>query len=296
MKAGQISLDSTADSCARLPRWVTATGAETLEDVAFLSGAALAQLHMVATHPDTPDALLRARLALRSAEALMQITGRPERAAELRDELLLLRPDDLPGPAGAVYQSWQRATEHPLSVKAVSRVLPNLEAEQIAMWLDAGQGGGITRAVQVLEAVLTGAPRAEAAALIISDAALSQAFGWDVLFPVLSIGLTRADLRKRGADLQMACHRAALRAVKEILPLAQDLSRRAAFLAHVAPKLRAKQSDAALRMFLTHDAVAPATLPMPDRAARRLCDRLVALGAVRELTGRDTFRLYGIAP
>ena len=27
---------------------------------------------------------------------------------------------------------------------------------------------------------------------------------------------------------------------------------------------------------------------MPDRAARRLCDRLVALGAVRELTGRDT--------
>ena len=33
---------------------------------------------------------------------------------------------------------------------------------------------------------------------------------------------------------------------------------------------------------------------MSDRAARRLCDRLVALGAVRELTGRDTFRLYGV--
>ena len=32
---------------------------------------------------------------------------------------------------------------------------------------------------------------------------------------------------------------------------------------------------------------------MTDRAARRLCDRLVELGVVRELTGA-TFRLYGV--
>ena len=58
--------------------------------------------------------------------------------------------------------------------------------------------------------------------------------------------------------------------------------------------LRAKEAGDAVEMFLTRDAVAPSALPLPDRGARRLCDRLVELGAVRELTGRDTFRLYGV--
>jgi|TARA_R100000322_G_scaffold170463_1_gene146253 hypothetical protein len=49
-------------------------------------------------------------------------------------------------------------------------------------------------------------------------------------------------------------------------------------------------------MFLNRGSVAPTVLaPLrSDRAARRFCDRLVELGAVRELTGRDTFRLYGV--
>jgi hypothetical protein len=76
--------------------------------------------------------------------------------------------------------------------------------------------------------------------------------------------------------------------------VAADLTRRAAHLKAVAPKLRAKGAGDAVEMFLTRDVIAPSALPLPDRAARRLCDRLVDLGAIREMTGRDTFRLYGV--
>ena len=64
----------------------------------------------------------------------------------------------------------------------------------------------------------------------------------------------------------------------------------------VAPKLRARGSNEAVALFLSRDAAAPTALTSlrSDRAARRFCDRLVELGAVRELTGRETFRLYGV--
>ena len=145
-----------------------------------------------------------------------------------------------------------------------------------------------------LDAVLTEAPRAEVPALILADAALAQALGWDHVVPLLAAGLKRTDLRKRGDDLRLACHRAVTASAVEAARLAVDLARRASLLKGVAPKLRAKGAGAAVKIFLTQDAVAPSALPLPDRAARRLCDRLVDLGAVRELTGRDTFRLYGV--
>ena len=285
---------SDLDILPRMPVWVTSARAEALEDVAFLLGAALNHLHLVLGREEVPQTLLRERLALRAAEACLGFSGRPERAGELRDAVHLLRPGDLPGPAGESCLSWRRAVERPVSIKALGRALPSLDPGQVAAWLDAGQGGPVTRAAMVLEAVLTDAPRADAPALILADATLAQALGWDHLVPLLAASLKRADLRKRGDDLRWACHRALVSSAVGAARLASELARRAAHLKAVAPKLRAKGAGVAVDMFLTRDAVAPSALPLPDRAARRLCDRLVDLGVVRELTGRDTFRLYGV--
>jgi hypothetical protein len=285
---------SALDTLPRMPAWFTSARAETPEDVAFVSGAALNNLHLVLGQSDVPQALLRDRLALRAAEACVAFSARPERAGELRDAVHLLRPGDLPGPAGETYLAWRRAVDRPLSIKALGRALPTLESDQIAAWLDAGKGAPVTRAAMALEAVLHEAPRAEEAALVLADAALAQALGWDHLVPLLAAGLKRADLRKHGGDLRLASHRALISSAIEAVRQAADLARRAAHLKAVAPKLRAKGAGDAVEMFLTRDALAPSALPLPDRAARRLCDRLVELGAVRELTGRDTFRLYGV--
>ena len=285
---------SDFDTLPRMPAWVTSARSETLEDVAFLSGAALAHLHVVLGRDEVPQALLRDRLALRAAEACVAFSGRPERAGELRDAIHLLRPGDLPGPAGETCLAWRRGVERPVSVKALGRALPTLEPGQIATWLDAGKGGPVNRAAMALEAVLREAPRADVAALILADAALAQALGWEHLVPLLAASLKRADLRKQGDDLRLACHQAFISSAVEVVRLATDVARRAAHLKAVAPKLRAKGAGDAVEMFLTRDAVAPSALPLPDRASRRLCDRLVDLGAVRELTGRDTFRLYGV--
>ena len=290
------------ETLPRMPSWVTSGRPETPEDVAFLSGAALSHLHLVFSCDDVPQNLLRARLALRAAEACVTHVGRPERASELRDAVAFLQPGDSPGPAGEVALSWRRAVERPVSVKALDRALPEVDTHQMAAWLDgcdpggAGQGMPVPNAVAALQAILADRPRDSATALILADAALAQALGWSHVVPLLALGLKRADLRKSGDELRQVWHRAIVSAAAEATREAADLARSAERLRAVVPKLRAKGSDEAVALFLMQDAVAPTTLTSlrSHRAARRFCDRLVELGAVRELTGRDTFRLYGV--
>ena len=285
-----------------MPTWVTFARPETPDDVAFLSGAALSHLHLALSRDDVPQTLLRARLALRAAEACVTHQGRSERAGDLRDAVAFLQPGDCSGPAGEIYLSWRRVVERSVSVEALHRTLPELETDQIATLLDgcdpraAGQGAPVPYAAAVMQAVLADRPRDCTAALILADAALAKSFGWSHVLPLLALGLKRTDLRRSGEELRLACYRAILAAAADVMREAVDIARRAARVKEVAPKLRAKGADEAVALFLTQDAVAPTALASlrSDRASRRFCDRLVELGAVRELTGRDTFRLYGL--
>lgn len=284
---------------AALPGWITATPLETLEVAAFRSGAALAHLTLATAADPVPQALWRDRLALTAAEVSARIAGRREGAGAMRDALHLTRPGDDPGPAGSILRQWSRAVSRPISVANLGRALEGVAPERIALSLDATGPTPVDRAALVIEAVLKGNPRGEISALILADAVLSLGLGRDHLLPLLGPVMTARDLRLRGDDLRLCCHRAAVKGVAQALPVAGTLARAAARLRAAVPKLRAKGATRAVEMFLSQDALTPVALAraMPEglseRAARRLCERLVALDALRELSGRDTFRLYG---
>lgn len=285
------------DAVPRIADWAGLRSSETIENASFSSGAALSVLHMALQNNGLPQALLRARLGLRAAEACVGFSGRQERAADLRDEVHLLRPGDQPGPAGAIYQQWLTVVAHPLRIGRLRKSLPEPMQGRVAGWLAMGHGSPVAQVASVVEFVLSEFPRHEAEALILGDVVLARACGWEYVVPLLASGLKTRDLRKTGDQLRLACHRAVFTSASAAVQLASDLTRRAGRLRAVAPKLRAKAADQAVEMFLSQDAVSPSvalTGLMSDRAARRLCDRLVDLGVVQELTGRATFRLYGV--
>ena len=80
-----ISDDQT--TLPKLPVWVTSGHAETLEHVAFRSGAALTVLDTLVSDPahGVPMKLLANRLALKAATATSKLEGRLAREADLRD-------------------------------------------------------------------------------------------------------------------------------------------------------------------------------------------------------------------
>ena len=293
-----------------VPPWGEAVIGQSPEAAAFASGAALCVLHGLVTYNSgvVPVTLLRNRLALLASEATLRIEGRAETAAAIRDAVYLTRPGDSMGPAGEMYLRWRRTAALRLRGKdwigPFGETLPKPFAEALPHWIKQTEAAGspVAQAVGLMRLILEADPREEATAMICADVVLARGFGWSSPLSLTASHMTRAALR----DLQASdLHLFLTRAARTATALAHDLSRRAALLQQVAPKLRSKGSDHAVALFLQEDAISPATMLSPvikgtktamtDRSARRLCDRLVSLGAVKELTGRGSFRLYGLA-
>jgi hypothetical protein len=153
------------------------------------------------------------------------------------------------------------------------------------------------------------APRvdAEIFALWLSDLVLARRLGWDAPVPLLGTAIAHPSWRRSAAgkrprpgdaDWADALVRAYALAARDAFAVAGELSRRSQSLLAAAPKLRAKGAGRVVELLLGDDAISPATAAkaagLSDRASRRLFDRLVELGAVRELSGRANFRLYGL--
>lgn len=313
-----VTVSDDLTTLPKLPGWVTSGAAETFGSVAFRSGAAFTVLDALASDPThaVPVKLLANHLALKVATATSTLEGRLARESDIRDAYHLTRSGEARGPDGDLLAYWRGAVRLKLTGRdwqaALGAFIGSDLVGEIDSWLMAATKrvrthGPLAGSAFVIGKVLKADDRAERVACLLSDVVLARALNWKSILPITSQRLTKAMLRGLVADGQganLAVQQCILLSIEETTRVARDLAGRAALLHAVAPKLRAKGSEAAVALFLSEDAVAPSamlspmikgtTIPMTDRSARRFCDRLVELGVAHELTDRSTFRLYGI--
>jgi hypothetical protein len=261
-------------------------------DAVFVAGATLATLDAVIRRNDPWAGVWRRRLALKSAAVGH---GRPEDA--LRDAVALCKHDGDPGPAGRAYLAWRMLAEpaRPWPEIAVGLGVSREIGEAVASSFNTHAKSPAPIAAAAAATALHAAfPRCGALAIAVADAVLAARLHWPSTLPLLAPYIGRAKPGEAGWDA--ACCAAYARAAAAACDLHGDLARAAGQLIALGPKLRAKAAAAVVAALLEDDVLTSAT-PIPgitDRGLRRMFDRLVALKAIRELSGRTTFRLYGL--
>ena len=305
------------------PAWARAKNPpESDAEAAFLAGAALVRLDAAVRENPPWAGVWRRRLALGAAAMSVLRAGRSEDEARLRDAFHLTRPGADPGPAGRRLLAWRELSARSIghwrsSFHPAAEVLgvPHDEALQEAI-AAAEAGAGDKRpapfaAAQVFalarRALTQGARRqslggrggeGELLAAWLADCVLAQRLKWPFALPLLAAALfAGAGPRAAGDGAEGAIVFAYAKAAARACDCSAELGRRAQKLLAAQPKLRAKGAPAALAALLDEDSLSASSKTggrMSERGARRLFDRLVALGAVRELTGRAAFRLYGL--
>ncbi|RWP76796.1 DUF1403 family protein [Mesorhizobium sp.] len=297
-----------------VPAWaLTHGGALSDADAAFQAGAALASLDTLARAQASWAGAWRQRLALRCAAASMRLAGRAEDEAALRDAWQLCPAGTDPGPAGAVFGAWRQLALQPPAASAdrLEMILDQLGlhwdcAALADLCTEIEKLAGLQRpapfaAAAIAAHVVTVRPDCELFAWWLADLALAQKLRWPRPVPLLmaqAFGPAfRAEAGGRRKKLgEQNFERAVCVALAHAAAEAGELSRRAEKLLAIAPKLRAKGAGDVVFLLLNEDAVSGSltTKNLSRFAARRLFERLQQLDVVRELSGRPTFRLFGL--
>ncbi len=301
----------------RLPAWTRQATSEISEtDAAFAAGCALKSLDDLIRADALWLGCWRDRLALKSAVVAGRMLGHNEEEHALRDAILLTTPGDDPGPAGRLFLATRMLTRR--SGTVTSPLVKEL-ADLFALRRDDGLAAIpdlVDTAVQsgraapfavadLITAIFAVRPDAEVLALGLADAVMAQKLNWSKPVPLLlperfgpafhTLG-GRGRVRPGEPAYPKAICLAFVGGVDAALRSAVDIDRRAARLLAVAPKVRTKGAEPVIRRLLTDDAV-PASAPgskLSRWAANRLFERLESLEAVRELSGRSSFRIFGL--
>jgi hypothetical protein len=317
MDSRALSAPTTAAWRPRLPAWALSRDRDLGEsDAAFAAGIALKSL----------DDLIRAdppwlscwhdRLALKSAAVAARMVGRGEEQNAIRDAVLLTAAGDDPGPAGKLFlatrmMTFRSAPIKSFFVKEVAELLGlgwNDGLEAIPDLVDSAAQSGRAAPFAVADlvtAISAVRPDAEVLGLGLAEIVLAHKLKWPKPVPLLlperygppfrTIG-GRGRVRPGEPAYPKAICLTLVDGIDAALRSAAEIDRRATHLLAVVPKVRTKGAEPVIRKLLSEDAV-PASAPgsnLSRWAANRLFERLESFEAVRELSGRSSFRIFGL--
>jgi len=300
-----------------LPGWSQARSRDLSEaDAAFAAGIALKSLDDLVQLNPVWAGCWRSRQARKCAAVAVRLMGRTEDEHALRDALLLTAAGDDPGPAGKLFLATKRSPGRSggvttTFVKELADLLAIGWDEDLATipdLVDAALQSGRAApfaAADLIEAICALRPDTEVLAFMLADSVLAQKLKWPKPVPLLlserygpAFRTIRGRGRVRPGEVAFATSicLALVDATDGALRSAGVIARRADQLLAIAPKLRTKGAEPVIQALLNEDAIA-ASAPGSDLsrwAATRLFDRLQSLGAVRELSGRSSFRIFGL--